>query len=66
MTITILSRMKELASSIKEYEVVLAVGEILAPRIIAEIGNVTRFHSSKYLTFVSRIIAIIFHESLYI
>jgi len=48
----ILSRMKELASSLREYGVVLAmpgVGEILAPRIIAEIGNVTRFHSAKAL-----------------
>ncbi len=48
----ILSRMRELASSLKEYDVVLAmpgVGEILAPRLIAEIGNVTRFHSAKAL-----------------
>lgn len=48
----ILSRMRKLASSLKEYEIVLAmpgVGEILAPRIIAEIGNVTRFHSAKAL-----------------
>lgn len=48
----ILSRMKELASSLREYGVVLAmpsVGKILAPRIIAEIGNVTRFHSAKAL-----------------
>ena len=48
----ILSRMRELSSSLKEYEIVLAmpgVGEILAPRIIAEIGNVTRFHSAKAL-----------------
>lgn len=48
----ILSRMRELASSLKEYEVVLAmpgVGEILAPRLIAEIGNVTRFYNAKAL-----------------
>ena len=48
----ILSRMRQLASSLKEYEIVLAmpgVGEILAPRLIAEIGNVTRFHSAKAL-----------------
>lgn len=48
----ILSRMKELASSLKEYEIAIAmpgVGEVLATRIIAEIGNVSRFHSAKAL-----------------
>lgn len=48
----ILSQMQELAKSLKEYEVVRAmegVGEILAPRLIAEIGDVRRFHSGKAL-----------------
>ena len=49
---TILSRMKELAKSLPEYPVVRAmggVGETLAPRLIADIGDVRRFHSSKAL-----------------
>lgn len=48
----ILAQMKELAKSLKEYEVVMAmpgVGEILGPRIIAEIGDVRRFHSAGAL-----------------
>lgn len=42
--------MRELAKSLKEYKVVMAmpgVGEILGPRIIAEIGDVRRFHSGR-------------------
>lgn len=49
---TILARMKELAKSLHEYPVVRAmggVGETLAPRLIADIGDVGRFHSSKAL-----------------
>ena len=45
---SILAQMRELAKSLKEYKVVMAmpgVGEILGPRIIAEIGDVRRFHS---------------------
>lgn len=48
----ILSYMQELAKSLKEYSVVRemgGVGDKLAPRIIACIGDVTRFHSSKAL-----------------
>lgn len=48
----ILSQMRELARGFKEYEVVRAmpgVGDTLAPRLIAEIGDVRRFHSSKAL-----------------
>jgi transposase len=48
----ILSKMQELAKSLKEYTVVRemeGVGEILAPRLIAEIGDVRRFHSGKAL-----------------
>ena len=47
---TILARMKELAENLSEYPVVRAmggVGETLAPRLIADIGDVRRFHSSK-------------------
>lgn len=50
--IMILSRMKELAKSLPEYEVVSAmngVGEVLSVRLIAEIGDVRRFHSKKSL-----------------
>lgn len=48
----ILSQMTKLASSLNEYNIVLAmpgVGNVLAPRIIAEIGDVTRFHSASAL-----------------
>jgi transposase len=48
----ILAQMRELAKSLKEYEIVMAmpgVGEILGPRLIAEIGDVRRFHSSSAL-----------------
>lgn len=48
----ILAQMKDLAKSLKEYEIVLAmpgVGQILCPRLIAEIGDVRRFHSAKAL-----------------
>lgn len=48
----ILSQMQELAKSLKEYEVVRemeGVGDILAPRLIAEIGDVRRFYSGKAL-----------------
>lgn len=48
----ILSQMQELAKSLKEYEVVRkmeGVGDILAPRLIAEIGDIRRFYSGKAL-----------------
>ena len=49
---TILSRMKELAKSLPEYSTVRSmggVGDTLAPKLIAEIGDVRRMHSSKAL-----------------
>lgn len=48
----ILAQMQDLASSLPEYPVVRAmdgVGAVLAPRLIAEIGDVRRFHSGKAL-----------------
>lgn len=48
----ILSQMQELAKSLKEYKVVremAGVGDIIAPRLIAEIGDIRRFHSGKAL-----------------
>lgn len=48
----ILSQMQELAKSLKEYIVVRemgGVGDIIAPRLIAEIGDIRRFHSGKAL-----------------
>jgi len=48
----ILSQMQELAKTLPEYETVRAmggVGDVLAPKIIAEIGDVRRFHSKKAL-----------------
>lgn len=48
----ILTRMQELAKSLPEYQVVRemsGVGEKLAPRIIAEIGDIKRYHSPKAL-----------------
>lgn len=47
---TILSRMEELAKSLPEYSVVRAmggVGDTLAPRLIADIGDVRKYHSAK-------------------
>jgi transposase len=48
----ILAQMQELASSLPEYPVVRemeGVGPVLAPRLIAEIGDIRRFHSGKAL-----------------
>jgi len=48
----ILTQMQELSKSLPEYSVVRAmggVGEVLAPKLIAEIGDVRRFHSGKAL-----------------
>ena len=48
----ILSRMKELAKSLPEYSTVRAmggVGDVLAPKLIAEIGDVRRLHNAKAL-----------------
>ena len=49
---TILTRMKELAKQLPEYSVVRSmggVGDVLAPKLIAEIGDIRRFHSSRAL-----------------
>lgn len=48
----ILTRMKELAKTLPEYPVVRAmggVGEVLSVKLIAEIGDVRRFHNGKAL-----------------
>ncbi len=48
----ILSRMQELAKSLPEYSTVRSmggVGDVLAPMLIAEIGDVRRLHSAKAL-----------------
>ena len=48
----ILSQMRELATTLKEYPVVRemsGVGDNLAPRLIAEIGDIRRFQSEKSL-----------------
>ena len=48
----ILSRMKELAKSLPEYATVRSmggVGDSLAPRLIAEIGDVRRLHNGHAL-----------------
>jgi len=50
---TIQIEMDKLASTLPEYETVLSmsgIGKILCSQIIAEIGDVTRFHSKKALT----------------
>ncbi|WFR57153.1 IS110 family transposase [Anaerocolumna sp. AGMB13025] len=50
--VLLLSQMRTLTKSLKEYKTVMAmpgVGEILGPRIIAEIGDVRRFHSASAL-----------------
>ena len=49
---TILSQMTELAKSLPEFSTVRAmsgIGDVLAPRIIAEIGDVRRFHNASAL-----------------
>lgn len=49
---TILSRMKEISKTLPEYSIVRemgGVGDVLAPKLIAEIGDVRRFHSGKAL-----------------
>ena len=49
---SMLTRMDDLAKQLKEYEVVKAmpcVGETLRPLLIAEIGDITRFHSADSL-----------------
>jgi len=48
----ILSRMQEIAKTLPEYSVggsMGGVGDVLAPKLIADIGDVRRFHSSKAL-----------------
>lgn len=48
----ILSRMKLLAKTLPEYSVVRemgGVGDVLAPKLLAEIGDVRRLHSAKAL-----------------
>lgn len=48
----ILTRMQELAKALPEYDVVRAmpgVGDKLAPRLIAEIGDIKNYHSPKAL-----------------
>jgi len=47
------NEMMRLASQLPEFDVVLAmfgVGKVLAPQLIAEIGDITRFHSKRALT----------------
>lgn len=49
---TILSRMQKLEKSLLEYSVVRemgGVGDVLAPKLIAEIGDIRRFHNEKAL-----------------
>lgn len=49
---TILTRMKELSKTLPEYSIVRSmggVGEVLASKLIAEIGDVRRFHNGKAL-----------------
>jgi transposase len=49
---SILTQMQELAITLPEYDTVRSmngVGDVLAPRLIAEIGDVRRFHSGSAL-----------------
>ena len=55
---TILTRMKELAKSLPEYSTVRAmggVGDVLAPKLIAEIGDIRKLHGAKALIAVAGI-----------
>lgn len=50
--VSILAQMRSLASELKEYGAVLSmpgVGNILGPRLIAEIGDGRRLHSGSAL-----------------
>ena len=50
--VMILARMREIAKTLPEYDTVRSmggVGNVLAPRLIADIGDVRRFHSGKAL-----------------
>jgi len=50
---TMQKEMDRLASLLPEYKTVLAMpglGKILAPQVIAEIGDITRFHNKRALT----------------
>lgn len=50
--VSILSQMSEFAKTLPEFSIVRempGVGDVLAPRIIAEIGDVRRFHSASAL-----------------
>lgn len=54
----ILARMKELAKALPEYSTVRemgGVGEVLAPKLIAEIGDVRKLHSAKALIAIAGI-----------
>lgn len=54
----IITRMKELAKSLPEYSVVRSmggIGEILAPKLIAEIGDIRKLHSAKALIAIAGI-----------
>ncbi|MCC3865240.1 transposase [Terrisporobacter petrolearius] len=45
-------RMQELAKPLPEYKIVRSmggIGDVIAPRLIGEIGDVRRFHSAKIL-----------------
>lgn len=49
---TILSRMQQIAITLPEYPVVRSmagIGDVLAPKIIAEIGDIKRFHNANAL-----------------
>lgn len=51
--LAIQKKMKEMAEILPEFEIVremFGLGDILAPQIIAEIGDVTRFHNKRALT----------------
>lgn len=51
--LTLQKEMTRLAEMLPEYNTVLSmygVGKIIAPQLIAEIGDVTRFHSKRALT----------------
>lgn len=65
---SILTQMQEIASTLPEYKTVLAmsgVGVVLAPRLIAEIGDVRRFHSGSALVAYAGLDAPPFQSGMY-
>ena len=64
--VNLASEMNRLASSLPEYNVVMSmfgVGSVLGSQLIAEIGDVSRFHNKRALVAFAGLDAPIFSET---